>query len=106
MLKVTEQAAGLLRATAQATEGVTSEAGIRIRRDGTSRDPHTIRVGLDICDGPEPGDMELEESGLRIFVEDGLKEPLDDRTLDIRNTGSKPEFVFLARPIAANSRLS
>jgi Fe-S cluster assembly iron-binding protein IscA len=104
MLKVTEQAAGLLRATAKATEGVSSDAGIRIRRDGTSRDPQTIRVGLDICDGPEPGDMELEEGGLRIFVEDGLKEPLDDRTLDIRNAGSRPEFVFLAGPVATNSR--
>jgi hypothetical protein len=42
---------------------------------------------------------------LRIFVEDGLKEPLDDRTLDVRNADSQPEFVFLARPVAAHSRL-
>ena len=38
--------------------------------NGTSRDPQTIR------DGPEPGDMKVEESGLRIFVEDWLKDPL------------------------------
>jgi Fe-S cluster assembly iron-binding protein IscA len=74
---------------------VSRDAGIRIRQDAVSRDLGTIRVGFDICDGPEAGDAELEQNGLRIFVEDALREPPEGRTLDVRNEQAKPEFVFV-----------
>jgi hypothetical protein len=32
--------------------------------------------------------------GLRIFVEDALIDPLDGRTLDVRDSEEGPEFVF------------
>src|SRR5258708_35117379 len=85
MLKVTNKAISVLKATAKSKGGVSDDAGIRIRRDAVSRKDGTIRVGFDICDGPEAGDAELEQDGLRIFVEDALKEPLEGRTLDVRN---------------------
>ena len=36
-----------------------------------------------INDEPEPDDEELEQDALRIFIEDILVEPLDDRVLDV-----------------------
>jgi Fe-S cluster assembly iron-binding protein IscA len=95
MLKVTNKAVTALKATARSKEGVSEDAGIRIRRDAVAREPGIIRVGFDICDGPEAGDAELEQNGLRIFVEDALRKPLEDRTLDVRNEEAKPEFVFV-----------
>ena len=95
MLKVTNKAVTVLKATAKSKEGVSRDAGIRIRQDAVSRELGTIRVGFDICDGPEAGDAELEQNGLRIFVEDALRKPLEGRTLDVRNEEAKPEFVFV-----------
>jgi Fe-S cluster assembly iron-binding protein IscA len=94
MLKVTSTAINVLKATARSKEGVSEDAGIRIRRDAGSREDGTILVGLDVCDGPESGDVELEQDGLHIFVEDALKEPLEGRTLDVRNEEERPRFIF------------
>jgi hypothetical protein len=35
-----------------------------------------------------------EQNGVRIFVEDALLEPLDERTLDVHNGGDGPELIF------------
>ena len=43
---------------------------------------------------PLRNDAELEQSGLRIFVEDALVEPLDGRTLDVREGDGGPELIF------------
>ena len=43
---------------------------------------------------PDPGDMELEQHGLRIFVQDVLVEPLDGRVLDVREAAEGMELVF------------
>jgi len=94
MLKVTNRAISVLKATAKSKEGATEDAGIRIRRDAVSREDGAILVGLDVCDTPEAGDAELEEDGLHIFVEDALKEPLEGRTLDVQNEEESPRFIF------------
>ena len=94
MLKVTNRAISVLKATAKSKEGASEDAGIRIRRDAVAREPGTSRVGFDLCDGPEAGDAELEQNGLRIFVEDALREPLEGRTLDVRNEEEGPRFIF------------
>jgi len=83
-----------LKATAKSKEAVSEDAGIRIRRDAVSREDGAILVGLDVCDTPEVGDAELEEDGLHIFVEDALREPLEGRTLDVRNEEEGPRFIF------------
>jgi Fe-S cluster assembly iron-binding protein IscA len=57
-------------------------------------DSEKIGIGLQISDEPRPGDDELEQEGLRIFVEDALIDPLDGRTLDVRDSEEGPEFVF------------
>jgi Fe-S cluster assembly iron-binding protein IscA len=95
MFTVTTQAAMLLKATAELTERKSGEAGIRIKRDGVPRDQNSIRVGFDICESPEAGDLELEQDGLRIFVEEGLRKPLESVTLDVQNDGSTRKFVFV-----------
>jgi Fe-S cluster assembly iron-binding protein IscA len=95
MLKVTNKAVTLLKATAKAKGGVSDDAGIRIMRDAVSGEHGTIRLCFDICDEPETGDAELQQDGLRIFVEDGLTEPLEGLTLDVRNEEVRPEFVFV-----------
>jgi Fe-S cluster assembly iron-binding protein IscA len=94
MLKITSKAISVLKATAKSKAGVSDNAGIRITRDAGSRQDGTIRVGLDVCDRPEAGDAEFEEDGLHIFVEDAVKEPLEDRTLDVRNEEESPRFIF------------
>ncbi len=94
MLTVTKRAAALLKAVKSA-EGATDDAGIRIRR-GAMPDDNSgkLVIGFAISDGPGPGDEALEQDGLRIFVEDTLVEPLNDRTLDVREANEGPEFFL------------
>jgi Fe-S cluster assembly iron-binding protein IscA len=93
MLTVTERAAALLKA-AKAAEGAADDAGIRIRR-GVTANESKISVGFAISDEPDPDDdEEFEQDGLRIFVEDVLVEPLDGRTLDVREAAEGTELVF------------
>jgi len=94
MLKVTNRVVALLKA-AKSIEGVSDDAGIRIRRGAPSSERETIRVGFAVSDGPEAGDAELTQSGLRIFVEDALLGLLEDRTLDVRDEQASFELVFL-----------
>ncbi|HJU09879.1 MAG TPA: hypothetical protein VJ728_03330 [Candidatus Binataceae bacterium] len=93
MLTVTKKAAELLKAT-KAAQGVGDDSGIRLRRGTMPDEPGKVGIGFQISDGPRPGDDELEQEGLRIFVEDALIEPLDGRTLDVRDSDEGPEFVF------------
>lgn len=92
MITVTKKAAALLKAT-KAAKGAADDAGIRIRR-GVMPNESGISVGVAITDDPDPDDEEFEQEGLRIFVEDALIEPLDGRTLDVREADDGPELVW------------
>jgi Fe-S cluster assembly iron-binding protein IscA len=92
MLMVTKRAAALLKA-AKAAEGAADDAGIRIRR-GVTANESKVSVGFAISDEPDPDDEEFEQDGLRIFIEDVLVEPLDGRTLDVREAAEGTELVF------------
>jgi Fe-S cluster assembly iron-binding protein IscA len=92
MLTVTKKAVELLKA-AKTVEGAAEDAGIRIRR-GVAANESKISVGIAISDEPDPDDEEFEQDGLRIFVEDVLIEPLDGRTLDVREAAEGTELVF------------
>jgi iron-sulfur cluster assembly protein len=93
MLTVTKRAAALLKA-AKFAEGATEHAGIRIRRGLTTSGSGKLAVGFAISPGPDPSDEQVEQDGLRIFVQDELVEALDGRTLDIRDTEGEVELVF------------
>jgi len=84
MFTVTDEAASLLKAAKKAAE-VPRDAGIRIRSSSNPADPSEpiTRIGFAIGEGPDSGDEEFEQDGLRIFVEDMLIETLEDRTLDV-----------------------
>jgi Fe-S cluster assembly iron-binding protein IscA len=92
MLTVTKKAAAVLKAEI-AAKGAADDAGIRILR-GVMPNESGIAVAFAISDDPDPDDEEFEQEGLRIFVEDALVEPLDGRTLDVREADEGPEFVF------------
>jgi hypothetical protein len=53
-----------------------------------------MQIGLAISDSPKRGDEEFEQDGLRIFVEDTLIEPLEDRTLDVQEGDDGMRLVF------------
>jgi iron-sulfur cluster assembly protein len=93
MLTVTKEAAELLKA-AKAAENAPDYAGIRIRRWIVSNGTDGAAVGFAISEDPNPDDEEIEQEGLRIFVEDALIEPLDGRILDVREASEGPELVF------------
>ncbi len=93
MLTVTNEAVALLKA-AKLAEGGSHDAGIRIRRGTISHDPGAIAVGFAISEEPVPGDESFEQDGLRIFVAETLIEPLDGRTLDVREANQGLELVF------------
>ena len=92
MLTITKKAAAVLKA-AKAAEGATDNAGIRIRA-GAMPDQSGVSVGFAISDAPDPDDMELEQEGLRVFIQDVLVEPLDGRTLDVREAVDGMELIF------------
>jgi Fe-S cluster assembly iron-binding protein IscA len=93
MLTVTKTAAELLKAS-KAAKGAEDPVEIRIRRGAMLGDPEQFAVGLQISDEPDPGDGMFEQEGLRIFIEDALIEPLDGRTLDVRDSGEGPQFII------------
>jgi Fe-S cluster assembly iron-binding protein IscA len=95
MLKVSSRAVALLKAAKRA-EGASRDAGIRIRHSNSddSRAREAISIGFAISEEPVPSDEWLEQDGLRIFVEDKLTEPLDGRTLDVRDANEGIEFIF------------
>ncbi|HLZ07704.1 MAG TPA: hypothetical protein VKT80_03890 [Chloroflexota bacterium] len=93
MLTVTRRAATLLKA-AKFAEGATEDTGIRLRRGRMVSEPGKLAVGFAISPGPEPSDEQIEQDGLRIFVQDELVEALDGRTLDIRDDAGEVELVF------------
>jgi Fe-S cluster assembly iron-binding protein IscA len=98
MFTVTNKAAELLK-TAKSTKGIPDQTGIRIKRSvvppASNGQPGAVGVGLAFTDGPEAGDAEMEQDGLRIFIEADLTEPLDGRTLDARDDGNGAELVLL-----------
>jgi Fe-S cluster assembly iron-binding protein IscA len=95
MLTVTKRAAALLKA-AKAAEGGASDAGIRIRASKKAQvlEESGISIGFAIRDEPAPHDEELEQHGLRIFIEDVLVESLDGQTLDVREAAEGTQLVF------------
>jgi len=95
MLTVTDKAAAVLKA-AKTVQGAPPESGVRIVQGEVPNDDGKpgLAVGFAISDDPAPNDEELQQSGLRIFVEDSLVEPLDGRTLDVREGDDGPEFIF------------
>src|SRR5579885_2369457 len=94
MLKVTKKAVALLKAVKSA-EAAADETGIRIQRGVRSRESGTVDIGFALSDGPETGDAEIEQDGLRIFLENELVKPLDGRTLDVRSDPKDgPELIF------------
>ena len=95
MLTVSKKAAAVLKA-AKAAQGAPPEAGVRIVK-GTVPDDSgqsDLTVGFAISEDPAPNDEQLEQSGLRIFVEDALVESLDGRTLDVRAGDDGPELIL------------
>ncbi len=93
MLTVTKKAAAVLKA-ARSAAGADNAAGIRIRRGSAPEQPGAVAIGFSIAQAPDPEDEQLEQEGLKIFVEDALVEPLDGRTLDVREAKEGPELVF------------
>jgi Fe-S cluster assembly iron-binding protein IscA len=93
MLTVTKNAATFLK-VAKAAEGARRDAGIRLRRDAIPDESGHPSVGFTFSDEPDPDDWEFEQQGLRIFVEGVLVEPLDGRTLDVREAAEGMELVF------------
>ena len=95
MLTVTKKAAAILKA-AKAAQGAPGEAGIRIVQGKVADDAgkQTVTVGFAISDDPGPDDEQIEQDGLRIFVQDSLVEPLDGRTLDVSEEDEGPELLF------------
>ena len=53
-----------------------------------------LAVGVAITDDARAARSEFEQEGLRIFVEDALVEPLEGRTLDVRDANEGPELVW------------
>ena len=94
MLTVTKKAAALLKAAKAADDGARRGAGIRLRRGAIPDESGKPSVGFKISNEPDPDDWEFEQEGLRIFVEGALVEPLDGRTLDVRDANDGLQLVF------------
>jgi len=94
MLTVTDKAVEVLKA-AKTAQGAPLEAGVRIVKGAMpDNGKSALTVGFAISEDSAPDDEELEQNGLRIFVEDVLIEPLDGRTLDVREGDDGPELIF------------
>ena len=95
MLIVSSRAIALLK-DAKRAEGASSNAGIRIRHNNLddSKASAAISIGIAISEEPVPSDESFEQDGLRFFVEDRLSEPLDGRTLDVRDENEGAKLVL------------
>jgi iron-sulfur cluster assembly protein len=95
MLTVTKEAVALLRAV-KAAEGASPESGIRILKGQTSEKSgkRTVTVQFAVSEDPCQDDEELQENGLRIFVDETLVDDLDGRTLDVTAADRGLELFF------------
>lgn len=93
MLTITNKAIAILKA-AKAAQGAPADAGVRIMQHTVPNDSGRQTVTVSFTNDPAPDDEEFEQNGLRVFVQDSLVEPLEDRTLDVRNADEGPELVF------------
>ena len=98
MFTVTDEAASVLKAVKK-EKRAPRDAGIRVHLDSKSMDsmdssePLT-QIGFAVSDGPNWGDAEFKQKGLRIFVEETLVGPLEDRTLDVQEDDDGMKLVF------------
>jgi len=90
MITITKAATEFLKVLKDA-EGAAEDSGIRIQREG---DQSGVAVGFAVIDEPDFDDEEIEQDGLRIFVEDVLVDPLDGRTLDVLDIDGEPELIW------------
>jgi Fe-S cluster assembly iron-binding protein IscA len=94
MFNVTGDAVSVLKAAKKA-EGAPPDAGIRVRSGGNGDSSELpTRIGFAISEDPYSGDEEFEQDGLRIFVEETLVEPLEDRTLDVEESDDGMRLFF------------
>lgn len=87
MIEFTPRALEILQRASDAAQRFTPDAAIRVHRGEGG-------VEFALAEGPEPGDLVIEEHGFRLVVEDGLDgvvavvEPHD--RLVLRPAGSDP----------------
>jgi len=93
MLTVSNKAVSFLKAT-KLTMGAPPDVGVRIQRETIDEDRGALGLSLALRENPAPSDQSFEQDGLRIFVEDSLMEPLDGRTLDIREDDDGAAIVL------------
>ncbi len=90
MITFTKAATDFLKVLKDA-EGAAEDSGIRIQREA---DASGVAVGFAVSDEPDFDDEEIEQDGLRIFLEDVLVDPLDGRTLDVLDVDGEPALVL------------
>ncbi len=90
ILTVTDSAAE--RARALLSGAGVPDGGLRVTVQSVGC--ASLTALLDLAAGPEAGEVELQDNGVRLFVDPGCVERLPGSTLDHRRTPSGSEFTW------------
>jgi Fe-S cluster assembly iron-binding protein IscA len=91
MLRLSDTAVAVLK-EARTGAGAQEDAGVRL--DSVPNEHEVAKVRVEFAEEPKPGDVEFEESGLRVFIASQLVESLSDRVLDADMTPQGPHLAF------------
>ncbi len=91
MLEITHGAAELLNEIRKGQD-VPDEYGLRVFPE--SAEPGEITIGLGFTDTPVAGDEVTQADGLKVFVAQELKAPLEDTTIDVTGDNGVQRLVF------------
>jgi iron-sulfur cluster assembly protein len=91
VLAITENAAEAIRGIV-AAPGIPDGSGIRIATQPGSEQPGPLEVT--VAEVPADTDQVLDESGARVFVEEGAAALLDDKLLDAQVEGQRVGFYI------------
>jgi Fe-S cluster assembly iron-binding protein IscA len=93
MLQITQDAAMLIR-QAREERGISDHAILRIDRGSGNHDTTAFRLGF--VDEVPAGDQVGESAGVSVCIAGPLAEELDDKVLDVQQTGGEAGLVLRA----------
>lgn len=94
MLKLSENAAAALE-NIRASQGVPAEQGTRLTGEQSPEGGLALR--LEFVDEVPETDQAIEEAGTEIYLDSRVVAPLENTTMDVRDTEDGLAFVFSGR---------
>ena len=93
-MNITSQAAQAINTLVAGHPG----AGLRIATRGSDAGTGQLDLSLSVAESPSETDSVAEENGAHVFIEDRVAPLLEDKTLDVSDSGDAKQLLFQLVP--------